>query len=169
MFGTSQDGVEAIKIMGASEVVLGAAKIGVKLMNYNDLRRRVVDGVEVIPSISILAEAFIKDGVTIKNLDVKDAGGSIKGGSIMMSSLKLSDHNSSDLTAILSVNIETPKQNDKNAGGVLLTLKQLGDSIDGIDVSINDLRVGSQDAPDIGDVQLIGLRLNGTSVLLRGH
>lgn len=169
VFGTSQDGVEAIKIMGASEVVLGAAKIGVKLMHYNDLRRRVVDGVEVIPSISILAEAFIKDGVTIKNLDVKDAGGSIKGGSIMMSSLKLSDHNSSDLTAILSVNIETPKQNDKNAGGVLLTLKQLGDSIDGIDVSINDLRVGSQDAPDIADVQLIGLRLNGTSVLLRGH
>ncbi|MDO8417491.1 MAG: FecR family protein [Agitococcus sp.] len=168
VFGTSQDGVEAIKIMGASEIVLGAAKIGVKLMHHNDLRRRTVDGIDVIPSISILADAFIKNGVTIKHLNIKDAGGSIKGGSIMMNSLKLSDHNSSDLTAILAVNIEPPKQNDKS-GGVLLTLKQLGDSIDGIDIGISDLRVGSEDAPDIGDVQMIGLRLNGANLLLRGH
>ena len=137
-------------------------------MDHNDLRRRTVDGIDVIPSISILADAFIRNGVTIKHLNIKDAGGSIKGGSIMMNSLKLSDHNSSDLTAILAVNIEPPKQNDKS-GGVLLTLKQLGDSIDGIDIGISDLRVGSEDAPDIGDVQMIGLRLNGTNLLLRGH
>jgi hypothetical protein len=169
VFGTSQDGAEAIKIMGAAEIVLGAAKIGVKLMHHNDLRRRVVDGIEVIPSISILANAFINNGVTIKHFEIKDVGGSIKGGSIMMNSLKLSDHNSSDLTAILAVNIEAPKQNDKSSGGVLLTLKQLGDSINGIDIAISDLSVGSKNTPDIGDVQIMGLNLNGTNLLLRGH
>lgn len=168
VFGTSQDGGQALKIMSLSELTLGAAKINVSLFHHNNAQR-IVDGLGVIPSLSILADAFIKEGVTIKDFRIIDAGGSTKGGSIMMSSLKLSDNNSPDLTAKLTVNFEAPKKSNNNSGGVLLTLKQLGDSIRGIDVAINNLRIGSETASDIGDIQLIGVNLNGSSVLLRGH
>ena len=85
-----------------------------------------------------------------------------------MNNLKISDYNSPNLTAKLAVNIEEPRENS-NTGGVLLTLKQLGDSINGIDIAINDLSVGGDNASDIGDIQMIGLNLNGASILLRGH
>jgi hypothetical protein len=168
VFGTNQDGVEAIKIMGASEIILGAAKINVHLKHLNNARNRIIEGVSVVPSFTILADAFIKDGITINHMDIKDASGSIKGGSIMLDSLKISDHNLSDLTAKLAVDFVQPSQDD-DIGGALLMLKQLGDANEGVDIGINDLRVGSEDAPDIGDIQMIGLNLNGASLLLRGH
>lgn len=168
VLGTNQDGGRPVGIMGASEIVLGAAKIAVKLKHHDDLVSRIVDGISVVPSISILADAFIKDGVTINHFEIKDAGGSLKGGSIKMNNLKISDYNSPNLTAKLAVNIEEYRENN-NTGGVLLTLKQLGDSINGIDIAINDLSVGSDNAPNIGDIQMIGLNLNGANILLRGH
>ena len=50
-----------------------------------------------------------------------------------------------------------------------MTLKQLGDAINGIDIAMNNLRVGTRDTPDIGDVQIIGLDLNGSHIVIRGH
>lgn len=168
VFGTNQDGGKAIKIMTLSEITLGAAKISANLFHHKTPTASIIDGVDIIPSISIIADAFIKEGVTLKDFSIKDAYGAIKGGRIMVSSVKLSDYNSSDLTAKLAVNFEPPKKNI-HTGGLLLTLKQLGDSINGIDVAITDLSVGSDNAPDIGDIQLIGVNLNGSSILLRGH
>ena len=122
----------------------------------------------MIPTLNILADAFIKDVVSINHIGLRDAGGSINGGSIMINSLKITYHNSSDLTAKLAVNIEQPRRGD-NFGGVLLSLKQLGHAVNGADIAISNLRVGSDEAADIGDVQIMGLNINGSSILLRGH
>lgn len=171
VLGTSQDGGPAVKIMGASEIILGAATINAKLQhNRNAPNIATVNGINIIPSVTILADAFIRDGLTIKNIDIKDAGGSISGGSLMIDSFKLSNHDSPDLTAKLSVNIEQQgKGTNATVGGLLLTLQQLGDAIHGVDIAMNNLRVGTRQAQNIGDVQIIGLDLNGTYVIMRGH
>jgi hypothetical protein len=88
----------------------------------------------------------------------------------MIDSFKLSNHDSPDLTAKLSVNIEQQgKGTNTTVGGLLLTLQQLGDAIHGVDIAMNNLRVGTRQAQNIGDVQIIGLDLNGTYVIMRGH
>ena len=173
IFGTNQDGGKATKIMDSFEVVLGAAKISAKLEHIRTDTKTprlagALEDVFLIPTLNILADAFIKDGVSINHIGLRDVGGSIKGGSIMINSLKITDHNSADLTAKLAVNIEQPRRGD-NFGGVLLSLKQLGHAVNGADITISDLRVGSDDAADIGDIQIMGLNVNGSSVLLRGH
>ena len=176
IFGTNQDGGKAIKIMDSFEVVLGSAKISAKLehIRTDTTTPRLpslagaLEDVFLIPTLNILADAFIKDGVSINHIGLRDVGGSIKGGSIMINSLKITDHNSADLTAKLAVNIEQPRRGD-NFGGVLLSLKQLGHAVNGADIAISNLRVGSDEAADIGDVQIMGLNINGSSILLRGH
>jgi hypothetical protein len=168
IFSTGQDGGKAIKIMDSFDIVLGAAKISAKLEHIRNTPIRTIEDIYVIPTLNILADAFIQDGVSINHIGLRDVSGSIKGGGIMINSLKLTDHNSSDLTAKLAVNIEQPKRGDKY-GGILLSLKQLGHATTGADIAISDLRVGSDSAPDIGDIQMMGVNLNGSSVLLRGH
>jgi hypothetical protein len=162
--------------MDSFEVVLGSAKINAKLEHIRTSATTprlpslagVLEDVFLIPTLNILADAFIKDGVSINHIGLRDAGGSINGGSIMINSLKITDHNSADLTAKLAVNIEQPRRGD-NFGGVLLSLKQLGHAVNGADIAISNLRVGSDEAADIGDVQIMGLNINGSSILLRGH
>jgi len=168
VFSTSQDGGKAIKIMDSFDIVLGAAKISAKLEHIRNTPSRTIEGIYVIPTLNILADAFIKDGVSINHIGLRDVSGSIKGGGIMINSLRITDNNSTDLTAKLAVNIEQPRRGDKY-GGVLLALKQLGDTNTGADIAISDLRVGSDSAPDIGDIQMMGLNINGASILLRGH
>lgn len=168
VLATGQDGGKLISIMGSAEIILGAANIGVKLEHHNDLVSRIIDGIYVIPSFSILADASIKDGLTINNLSLKDADGAIKGGVLKIGGIKVSDYNSTNLNAKLAINIEKPSLTSKS-GGLLLTLKQLGDAMNGIDIAINNLSVGSDKASDIGDIQMIGLNIHGANLLLRGH
>ena len=157
--------------MGASEIILGAATINAKLQhNKNAPRIATVNGISIIPSVTILADAYIRDGLAINNIDIKDAGGSINGGSIMIGSMKVSDYGSQNLTAKLAVNVEQQgKGTNATVGGLLLTLQQLGDAIHGIDIAMNNLSIGNSQSKDIGDIQIIGLNINGSYIVLRGH
>ena len=170
VLGSNNDGGPDVRIMGASEIVIGAATINAKLQHHSQAINRTVDGINVIPTVTILADAFIRDGLAINNFELIDAGGAIKGGSLMVDSIRVTDYASPNLTAKLAVNIEeNGKGKNATVGGLLLTLKQLGDAINGIDIAMNNLRVGTRDNPDIGDVQIIGLNLNGSYIVLRGH
>jgi hypothetical protein len=53
-------------------------------------------------------------------------------------------------------------------GGLVVTLGQLGVGA-GIDVTINDAQLGSATAADMGDIQLLGLNIDGTSLIISGH
>jgi|GEM_PF-1700598 len=170
VLGTSQDGGRAIQIMGASEIVLGAATINARLEHNKLLRNAITqEGISIIPSLTILADAYIREGLTINNLEIKDVAGDLKGGSIMMGSLKLTDNASPNLTAKLAVNVAKNINDTSSLGGLVLSLNQLGDLLNGLDVVINDLRVGKSSTPDIGDIQIIGLDINGSRVVLYGH
>lgn len=170
VLGTSQDGGKAVQIMGASEIVLGAATINARLEHNKLLRNYIIkDGVTIIPSLTIFADAHIREGLTINNLEIKDVAGNVKGGSLMMSSLKITDNASSNLTAKLAINVAQKIYDKSSLGGLVLTLDQLGSALNGLDVAINDVSVGRAFTPDIGDIQIIGLDLNGSRVILYSH
>lgn len=164
------------KILEASQIVLGEATISARL-EHTPLRKiNRIDDISVNPNISIFADAFIKSGVNIYNFDLIDNGGSIRGGGLGFSKMSISDYASQNLTAKLAVYIETDlKDNNKlklfggNVDGLVIFLDQLGTANNGIDLNISNFRVGTQTQKNIGDVQIKGLNINGTKVILRGH
>lgn len=164
VFGTNIDDSTPIQIMDASEIVLGAAKINAKI-EHDSSEKLQTNRDGAIKSFKILADAYIKDGVVINNFNLIDAGGSIRGGSIRAKSLKISDYSSHNLTANLAVNFERKN----NELGAVITLKQLGDIVNGIDLAISGLQVGGESAQEIGDVEVIGLNINGMQLGIYGH
>lgn len=165
-----------IKILEPSQIVLGEATISARL-EHTPLRKiNRIDDLSVNSNISVFADAFIKSGVSIYNFDLIDNGGSIRGGGIGFSKMSISDYSSQNLTAKLAVYIETDLNgNNKlklfggNVDGLVLVLDQLGTVNDGVDLNISNFRVGSQNQKNVGDVQIKGLNINGTKVILRGH
>jgi hypothetical protein len=54
--------------------------------------------------------------------------------------------------------------------GLVLGLGQLGTVANGIDISMTNVSLGDANiTADIGDVQMLGLNLNGTEVVVVGH
>ena len=39
----------------------------------------------------------------------------------------------------------------------------------GIDVSLNNIKMGDSTAVDIGDVQILGMNMNGSKIIISGH
>ena len=52
--------------------------------------------------------------------------------------------------------------------GLVINLEQVGGT-NGMDIAMNDLRLGDTNAKTMGDVQLLGLNINGTNVVIMGH
>jgi len=168
--GTDLDGSTPIKIMNGLEVILGATSINIQLGRESDTL--------VGPRGAMIAvNAVINGGLTINNLETLDQGGGIRGGGIYASSLSIVDNNGTgDLNAIVWVNAEN-NLNDTNpaldadiaaGGGLVVTLAQLG-SATGIDLTLNDQKLGASTAAVMGDIQIKGLQLAGTSLIIRGH
>lgn len=164
------------KILEASQIVLGEATISAKLEHTPLRKTNRIDDISVNPNISIFADAFIKSGVTIYNVDLLDNGGSLSGGSIGFNKMSISDSGSQNLTAKLAVYIATDlKDNNKlkpfggDVDGLVIVLDQLGTVDNGIDLNFSNFRVGSQNQKGIGDIQVKGLNINGTKVILHGH
>lgn len=167
----------AVKILNASQIVLGEASINARLEHTPLRLKNTVQGVNVNPNISIFADAVIKSGLSVYNVDLIDAGGSLRGGRIGFSKLNISDHVGSNLTAKLAVYIETNLDKNKlrlfggNVDGLVISLDELGSKSQGIDISISNLYVGSETNKnrDIGDIEIKGLNIDGSQIILRGH
>jgi len=184
--GSSQDGGTPIKIANSSEIVLGATTINVQLGSE---LQTLFGGAEsaVNPSAMILVNASITGGLTINNSSLDDASGVIKGGSIAMKSLKITNFGGGNLDALVAVNVEDNILDINPAytgpapteGGLVVTLGCLGSKgVDGFfgtaddlgaDITIANTTLGSATAQDLGDVQILGLQLGGTSLIIRGH
>jgi len=70
--------------------------------------------------------------------------------------------------------VETAAATAGNWGGVdtyngLVITSQLGDATGGANVSINNLALGDSNAAIMGDVQIIGLRLGTSKIVIMGH
>jgi len=167
--GTTLDGSTPVKIMNGMEVILGATSINIQL------------GQETVTAgtggAMISVNATINGGLTINNLETLDQGGAIRGGGIYASSLSVADNaGTGDLNAVVYVNAEDNLNNINPAldadiaagGGLVVTLASLG-SATGIDLTLNDQKLGASTAAVMGDIQIKGLQLAGTSLIIRGH
>lgn len=96
----------------------------------------------------------ITGGITLSDFALLDAGGAINGGGIRMGSLQLVDTGGTNLTVDADV--------DVNAGALVITVNQLGNSSDQADLRIHNLRLGNATAATLGDIELSGLDLSGT-------
>jgi hypothetical protein len=151
------------------------------------------------PTAMILVDATIKGGLVINNSSLIDAGGSITGGTISMKSLSIKNAGGSDLSALVGINVEDNllqinpmldvsdvpvgaaalKTASYAEGGLVVTLGGLGGKgfdgkfgttdDTGVDVAITNTTLGSATAKDLGDVQILGLQLGGTNLIIRGH
>lgn len=167
----------AVKILEPALLVLGEASIKARLEHTPHRIAHNIDGLNVNPTLSIFADASIKSGISIYNFELIDVGGSIRGGRIAFDRLNIIDSVGSNLTAKLAVYIETNLDlvNSKlrlfggDIDGLVISLDQLGHVDQGIDVAVSNVRVGSQFSKSIGDVQIKGLNINGSRLILRGH
>ena len=202
------------EIMGALEVVLGAATINIQLGAES---QTLYGGAELSaagaiynPTAMILIDASLTGGLSLNNVNLKDRGGLIQGGDITIGSIKIKNNGAGDnnLDALVGINVEndltalnanyqvsstsTGVQNAASAaeGGLIITIGGLGgkggdglfgprtgtafdpagtnDDL-GADISMNNMVLGSGTAKGVGDIQLVGLQLGGTSVIIRGH
>jgi len=153
--GSTQTG--AIKIMNGMEIVLGATTINVQL-------GREAQGNMVSVNASIIG------GLTINNLETLDQGGAIRGGGIRADSLTIKDSAGANLTAnvVADVAADLDGPGPDTFGGLVATIVGLGDA-GGANLTLVNQRLGSATSPVMGDIQINGLNLAGTQLIIRGH
>ena len=173
------------EIMGALEVVLGAATINIQLGAES---QTLYGGAE----LSAAGAIYNPTGdITIGSIKIKNNGA---GDNNLDALVGINVEN--DLTA-LNANYQvsstsTGVQNAASAaeGGLIITIGGLGGKgADGLfgprtgtafdpagtnddlgaDISMNNMVLGSGTAKGMGDIQLVGLQVGGTSLIIRGH
>ncbi len=171
--GTSIVAASKIKISNAMEIVMGAMDINIQLGSES---QTLAGGAESAanPNVMVRVAATLVGGLTINNLQMDDSfqspsfGASTGGGSFRASSLSVVDAGGAgDLHALVGVNIASDIGGD-GIGGLVVTLGALGIG-GGINVAINDAALGSATAADMGDIQMLGLNIDGTSLIISGH
>jgi hypothetical protein len=200
-----------ISIMSGLELVMGAGVTTIQL------------GSEAQGAMIKLDTAFV-GGLTINNLALKDAGGTLNptplgtvvttGGSLYVGSLSIKDNGGSNLTMKANVDVGSVSTTNFTAGetsvikdnmaiavgaadytsatlgqkalvdgnfatteataqniynGLVVQVVQMGDATNGADLAMNNVRVGDSSAKDIGDIQILGLNLNGSTLVIMGH
>lgn len=158
--GTAYTG--ALEIANPMEIILGATSINIQLGNESQ-------------GGMIAVNASLIGGLEINNLALNDVN---SGGSITASSLKLIDSaagfaDGANLTANVVVNTVSTIGGLDTLGGLAVTLVSLG-GVNGLNMTLNDQFLGNataanQDAANLGDIQIKGLDLAGTSLIIRGH
>ena len=72
--------------------------------------------------------------------------------------------------AALATTYNTLQSGTKAAyNGLVIETAQLGDAVNGADLAINSIRIGDSTAATLGDVQILGLNINGTVMVISGH
>ena len=106
--------------------------------------------------------------------DAYGLDGALGGGDDNATTLAFLNTADTDVTADLSsgtvgvVNRTLTGIKANTFNGLIITLQQLGGA-SGMDISMNNLALGSTGRADLGDIQIKGLNINGTQVSIYGH
>lgn len=136
---------ETTPILNDMAITLGATNLNIQLGNAPQ-------------GAMILANTVMSGGLTLSNFALNDptAGGS----SISASSILMQDNGTpGQLTVKAKV--------DVTAAGLVVTASQVGSATTGFDQQITALKLGG--APAIGNVEVIGLNVNNTTITVAGH
>jgi hypothetical protein len=74
-----------------------------------------------------------------------------------------------DQTAINTDFATTQATAQRIYNGLVVEVVQMGHATNGADLAMNNVRVGDTSAKDIGDIQILGLNLNGSTLVIMGH
>lgn len=108
----------------------------------------------------MIIDTTLTGGLSLSGVGLNDVGGALNGGSISVGTLNVNNAGASnDLDAIIGV--------DATATGLVLTLTQVGDATNGLDVTMANVVLGG--GAGIGDVEIVGLNVNGDTVTVSGH
>lgn len=123
-------------------------------------------------------------GLTIANFSLNDTGGTVTGGSISATQIKMCDTNATAACGATNLQIKANIDVASTAvapvapaapatGGLILTLAQVG-TTSGMDVEVTGLKFGSALTPAIGNVDIVGLALGNnaadfTKIRIVGH
>lgn len=148
-------------IMNASEIVLGASVMNIQLANENQ-------------GSMIALNTTLTGGLALNNVSLNDVAGTWQGGSIAMSSMTIKDSGGANLT--LGVGIDASNGLNPLCGGfcngLRVALNAFGTTavagIGGADIVMNGVKLGSAAAATLGDVEILGLQLAGTALVIRG-
>ncbi|MFZ5722988.1 MAG: DUF6160 family protein [Pseudomonadota bacterium] len=137
-------------IMQNATITLGATTANIQLGNEAQGNMIQIDTV-------------ITGGISIANSALIDAGGiaSLTGGAIGSSNMTIVDNGGTDLTVDAGVDVDEGQ-------GLVITLNQLGAAATGFDVRIERQYLGTTTLGYIGDVELTGVNLNGSTIAVSG-
>jgi hypothetical protein len=113
-------------------------------------------GSEAVGTAMIQLNATLTGGIAISNFALTDAN---SGGAFRAVTVDIEDNGA-------STNLVTGINVDALATGVRFSVASLG-SATGMDVTLVDVGLGS--ATSMGDIQILGLNLTGTQILVVGH
>ncbi len=137
-------GTQSAKLLDSMDITLGATTVNMQLGN-------APQGAMIIFNTSMTG------GLSLSNFKLNDAVG---GGSIGATSISLKDTGGSDLTVKAAISAKP--------AGLEVKLNQMGDATNGLSVAVTGFKLGST-APAIGNIDIIGLNLNGTVISVAGH
>jgi hypothetical protein len=146
---------QSTTLLNNMNITLGATTLNVQLGNENQ-------------GFMMLTSTSIAGGITLSNIALNDAGGAVSGGAISATNVSINDFGAS---TALNVRVGV----DASATNLRITVTQLGTAgglgVGGLDITMNDVGLGSASgsATDIGDVDLLGLNLNGAIITVTGH
>ena len=135
-------------IMSNATITLGATTANIQLGNEAQGNMIQVDTV-------------ITGGVSISNSALNDASGAITGGTIGSSNVLIIDNGGANLTVDAGMDVNATE-------GLVITLNQVGSAATGFDMRIERLYLGTTTLGYLGDVELTGVNLNGSTVAISG-
>ena len=110
----------------------------------------------------IVLKAVLNGGLTLSNVALYYVGGTLTGGSIGVGAIGITDNGGLDLTTNIGV--------DATTNGLVVSVTQLGNATTGVNMTMADVKIGDlATAASIGDVEIIGLNMNGDTITIRGH
>lgn len=154
-WGTSSESADLIDL---GSLTIGATTTAAPLLNIQFGNEAQGAWMKLTPTFT--------GGLSIAGFKLKD--GSVTSAGIGFGTLTVLDNGGANLTADLSINA--------SAGGLDITVVRLGandgTAPDGMDIRMDTVRLGELDvtpATPIGDVEIVGLNLAGTTLSVTGH
>lgn len=139
----------ATPIMDSMTITLGATTANIQLGNEAQ-------------GNMIALNTTITGGVSIAGQALRDAGGALSGGAIGSSLISILDSGGGpNLSVVAGVDVTA-------TDGVVITLTQLGHAANGMDIRIERQYLGDPALGYVGDVELVGVNLNGSVINISG-
>ncbi|PTQ89587.1 DUF6160 family protein [Agitococcus lubricus] len=141
-----------VRILNGLEIKMGGSTTTIQLGNEAQ-------------GAMIVANSTLVGGLTINNFELFDAN---SGGSIQASSLSMTNAGGANLT--VNARVDAFGAAAPLGEGLYVTISQFGDAVNGADLALNNVAIGATGTTNIiGDVQILGLNVSGTTMVIRGH